>query len=328
MARPWRIEFEGALYHVLSRGNEQRDIFWESEDRESFLDCLGEMSARFETDIFAYVLMDNHYHILLRTNRANLSKAMQWLGATYTRRFNNKHLRSGHLFQGRFKNIMVQNDAYLMQLSCYIHRNPLRAGIVKRLADYTWSSYPAYGYGKAHPKWLNLDIILSQFRTKDCHRLYRGKVQRYSKEEKRLWEDFRHGLYLGTCEFVDTLKSAFLTDNAHTEIPQQTKLLRRINPKTLLEKAARILGCNVADYRSSLRISKQHRDNRDLLIYLLWETGLYRNQEIGDLFGLTYSSISRRANITRSRMPNDSKFKEQFEHLKSQINEIGDVLNI
>ncbi len=319
MARPWRIEFEGALYHVLSRGNEQKDIFWESEDRESFLNCLGEMSTRFQTDIFAYVLMDNHYHILLRTNRANLSKAMQWLGATYTRRFNNKYLRSGHLFQGRFKNIIVQNDAYLMQLSCYIHRNPLRAGMVKRLADYTWSSYPAYAYGKAHPKWLNLGVILSQLSTKDRHRLYRQKVQRYSKEEKRLWEDFRHGLYLGTHEFVENLKSTFLTDDAHAEIPQQARLLRRINPETLLKKAARILNCNVADYRSSLRIPEQHRDQRDLLIYLLWETGLYKNQEIGDLFGLTYSSISRRVNITRSSMSNDSKFKRQFKQLKSQI---------
>ena len=319
MARPWRIEFEGALYHVLSRGNEQKDIFWDNQDRESFLNCLGEVSARFETDIFAYVLMDNHYHILLRTNRANLSKAMQWLGATYTRRFNNKHLRSGHLFQGRFKNIIVQNDAYLMQLSCYIHRNPLRAGMVKRLADYTWSSYPAYAYGKVHLKWLNLDLILAQFSTKERHRLYREKVQRYSKEEKRLWEDFRHGLYLGTREFVEDLKSTFLPDSVHAEVPQQAKLLRLSNPKVLLEKAARIFDCNVADYRSSLRISEPHRDNRDLLIYLLWETGLYKNQEIGELFGLTYSSISRRVNITRSRTSNDSKFKQQFKQLKSQI---------
>jgi putative transposase len=320
MARPWRIEFEGALYHVLSRGNELRDIFWDNEDRVSFLNCLGEMSARFEADIFAYVLMGNHYHILLRTNRANLSKAMQWLGGTYTRRFNNRHLRSGHLFQGRFKNIIVQNDAYLVQLSCYIHRNPLRAGMVKRVAEYTWSSYPAYAYGKAHPKWLNLDLILSQFSTnKERHRLYREKVQRYSKEEKRLWEDFRHGLYLGTREFVESLKSDFLTDNAHAEIPQQAKLLRLSNPKALLEKAASILDCNVIEYRRSLRISAQQRDNRDLLIYLLWETGLYKNQEIGDLLGLTYSSISRRANITHARISKDSKFQIQFKQLKSQI---------
>ena len=319
MARSWQIEFSGALYHVLSRGNEQKDIFWDNDDRVSFLKCLGEMSERFETDIFSYVLMGNHYHILLRTNRSNLSRAMQWLGATYTRRFNNKHLRSGHLFQGRFKNIIVQNDAYLMQLSCYIHRNPSRAGIVKRLVDYSWSSYPAYAYGKAHPKWLNLDVILSQFRVKERHRLYREKVQRYSKEETRLWEDFRHGLYLGTREFVENLKSTFLTDNAHTEIPQQAKLLKASNPKALLEKAARILDCNPMDYRRSLRISGQCVDKRDLLIYLLWETGLYKNREIGDLLGLTYSSISRRANITRARISKDSKFKRQFEELKSQI---------
>lgn len=319
MARPWRIEFEGALYHVLSRGNEHQDIFRDNEDRVSFLNCLGEMSARFETDIFAYVLMGNHYHILLRTNQANLSRAMQWMGATYTRRFNNRHFRSGHLFQGRFKSIIVQNDAYLMQLSCYIHRNPLRAGIVKRLVDYTWSSYPAYAYGKGHPKWLNLDVILSQFGTQERHRLYREKVQRYSKEEKRLWEDFRHGLYLGTSGFVENLKNTFLTDSAHAEIPQQAKLLRLSNPKAVLEKAARILDCNLIDCRRSLRISEQYRDKRDLLIYLLWETGLYKNQEIGDLLGLTYSSISRRANITRARISKDRQFEKQFKRLKSQI---------
>jgi len=135
MGRAWRIEYEGALYHILARGNELKDIFYDEEDRLLFLETIGEMSERYEIDIFAYVLMGNHYHILLRTNRANLSKSMQWLGLTYTRRFNIRHFRSGHLFQGRFKSIIVQNDAYLMQLSCYIHRNPLRAGIVERLAN-------------------------------------------------------------------------------------------------------------------------------------------------------------------------------------------------
>jgi len=317
MARAWRIEYEGALYHVLSRGNEQGDIYRDAEDRLSFMDSLGEMSVRFDIDIFAYVLMNNHYHILLRTNRANLSRGMQWLGATYTRRFNNRHMRSGHLFQGRFKNIIVQNDAYLMQLSYYIHRNPLRAKMVKRLADYKWSSYPAYAYGKSHPKWLNLNIILSQFDSKDRHRYYREKVQRYAKEEKRLWEDFRYGLYLGTNEFVDRLKKTFLTD-AHVEIPQQTKLLKIGNPEVLLEKASRILGCNLTNFKKSLRISEHDKYNRDLLIYLLWETGLYKNREIGDLFGLTYSSVSRRAAIVRNRIARDNKFKKQFKQLKSQ----------
>ena len=113
MARPWRIQYEGALYHVFSRGNYQQDIFVSDDDRYLFLDTLGQMSERYETDIFAFVLMDNHYHLLLRTAKANLSKSMQWLGTTYTRRFNLNHYQSGHLFQGRYKSILVENDAYL-----------------------------------------------------------------------------------------------------------------------------------------------------------------------------------------------------------------------
>ena len=133
MARPWRIEYGGAYYHVLSRGNERRDIFFDDRDRRVFLSTLGETSDRFKVDIFAYVLMGNHYHVLLRTNLPNLSRAMQWLGLTYARRFNNRLRRSGHLFQGRFKAMVVESDAYMMELSCYIHRNPLRAKMVRRL---------------------------------------------------------------------------------------------------------------------------------------------------------------------------------------------------
>ncbi len=114
MSRPWRIEFSGALYHVLSRGNEQGNVFIDDEDRNNFMNLLGEISSRFDVDVFVDVLLDNHYHILLRTNRPNLSKAMQWVGVTYTRRFNNRHSRSGHLFQGRFKSLIVENDAYLV----------------------------------------------------------------------------------------------------------------------------------------------------------------------------------------------------------------------
>ncbi|MBW1995287.1 MAG: transposase, partial [Deltaproteobacteria bacterium] len=109
MARAWRIEFEGALYHVLSRGNERRDIFFCDHDRRMFLSTLGEMADRFAIEPCAYVLMNNHYHLLLHTLRANLSKAMQWFGVTYTNRFNARHSRSGHLFQGRFKSMVVQN---------------------------------------------------------------------------------------------------------------------------------------------------------------------------------------------------------------------------
>jgi putative transposase len=319
MSRPWRIEFEGALYHVLSRGNERNPIFNDDNDRLLFIEVLGEMSNRFDVDIFAYVLMDNHYHILLKTKNANLSKSMQWLGATYTRRFNNKYNRAGHLFQGRFKSFIVQNN-YLMQLSCYIHRNPLRAGIVERLVKYPWSSYSAYAYGKKPPEWLNLKMILSRFKTKDRHRLYREKVQKYASEEKQIWENLRHGLFLGTLEFVDQIKSICLKDRPHSEIPQQIKLLKKSSsPEKLLRKPSQVLNCSIDKFRKSLRISEPEKLKRDLLIYLLWDNGLYNNQEIGAVFGLSYSSVSRRASIVRKKISTDKALMRKAKQLKSLI---------
>jgi REP element-mobilizing transposase RayT len=145
MARPWRIQYEDAYYHVLSRGNEGRDIFYDEQDRKIFLETLGEAGDRFGAAIYAFVLMTNHYHLLLQTGGANPSRAMQWFGVTDTRRFNNRHSRTGHLFQGRFKSMVVENDAYVVELSCYIHRNPLRAGMVERLID-----YKKYASGRPH----------------------------------------------------------------------------------------------------------------------------------------------------------------------------------
>jgi putative transposase len=256
MARAWRIEYEGALYHVLSRGNQRQDIVITDEDRKLYLSTLGEMAERFEIDIFAYVLMDNHYHLLFRTNRANLCRSMQWFGATYTKRFNLRHNRSGHLFQGRYKNMLVQNDAYLLQLSYYIHRNPLRAAMVRRVADYKWSSYRAYAYGQSHQNWLKTNAILSQFvNVKDKHQAYRETMRKYSKEEQRTWEDLRHGIFVGTEKFVKQLKKRYLPDIPHMELPHQKQVTKSVNLEKVLSKAAGILKCDMDFHRESTRIS-------------------------------------------------------------------------
>ncbi len=116
MARQWRIEYPGALYHVLSRGNGRQDIFLTDDDRALFIELIQELSDRFNIEVYAYVLMGNHYHLLLKTIEANLSKGMQWFGTAYTRKFNLFNNRNGHLFQGRFKSIIVENEAYLLLL--------------------------------------------------------------------------------------------------------------------------------------------------------------------------------------------------------------------
>jgi REP element-mobilizing transposase RayT len=318
MGRAWRIEFEGALYHVMSRGNEGNDIFLNDRDRQGFLNAIGEFSERFDIQIFAYVLMRNHYHLLIRTQRPNLSKAMQWLGVTYTRRFNDTHERCGHLFQGRFKSIIVQNDAYLMQLSCYIHRNPLRAKIVNRLVDYRWSSFRSYAYGYNSPSWLSCDLVLSLFNNhRDRNKAYREKVQHYSNEDKLMREDLRHGIILGTKKFVEQIRKAYLPDSVHSEIPQQKSVAKEINPLYPLEKAAAILECDLKFLKQAPRVSSRDKENRDLLIYSAWKTGRLTNTQIGDLFGVTYSSVSHSVKSFKIKLESESKLERKFKKIYS-----------
>jgi putative transposase len=321
MSRSWRIEFDGALYHVLSRGNEQQHIFADDQDRELFLELISEMSARFEIDIFAYVLMGNHYHLLIKTHRANLSKSMQWFGANYTRKYNIRHKRSGHLFQGRFKNFLIESPEYLLRLSCYIHRNPLRAKMVKRLADYRWSSYRVYAYGKKQPDWLKTDLIFSFFDGGHEKQIqgYRKKVQFYSREEKKLWEDFRHGLFFGTLEFVNKMKRAHLPDTPHKEQPQQRDIFRSADPHVIIKKAAAILDCDPEEFITSGRMYGTAKTNRDLLMYLIWEYGVYTNEEIGNLFHVTYSSVSRNVSSFKVKLSDDKILKRLYNKIKSRI---------
>jgi len=319
MARPLRIEFKGALYHIISKGNERRSIFLGVDDYKVFLNVLEEMSDRFEVDIFAYVLMSNHYHLLIRTHQKNLSKSMQWLGTTYTRRFNVKHSRSGHLFQGRFKSILVQNDAYLMQLSCYIHRNPLRAGLVNRLADYPWSSYRSYAYQASHMSWLNTDLILSQFKGKDSYKVYRAKVQKYSEEDAKIFENLRHGIVFGTKNYLKKITDKHLKKESDEELPQLNRMLKDKDPAKLLKRAAKAIDFDLTKLGQSHRIFQKDIQDRDVLIYFLKGTGLYTNKQIGELFCLTYSAVSRRASIVKSQISKPSEMRRKYSRIKSII---------
>ena len=163
MARPLRIEYPGAFYHVMHRGNDGKDIFKSNRDREKFLEYVGKAVERYDIKIHSYCLMTNHYHLLIETPHPNLSQAIKWINVCYAAYFNRRRRRSGHLFQGRFKAVVIDADEYLKHLSRYIHLNPIRAGMVDRCKDYPWSSYPVFGgYVKAR-EWLETDWLLSLF---------------------------------------------------------------------------------------------------------------------------------------------------------------------
>ena len=320
MARPLRIEYEGAYYHVLSRGNKQQPIFLADYDRQTFLKTIARMSERFDVTIIAYVLMDNHYHLLIRTNRPNLSKSMQWLGTTYTTIFNLSNSQSGHLFQGRFKSIIVENEAYLLQLSYYIHRNPLRAGIVHRLIDYPWSSYPAYAYNLRCPDWLNTDLLLSQFGPANTGRnAYRKKVQKYADEEKSIWEEVKHGVIFGSKVFIDRIKTDYLSREGQADIPVLNNIVEDADLVEVIKTTSAILKIDIQRVRSSRRISKSDMIHRDMLLYYLWQCGRYSNSEIGSQFGLTISSVSRRVGIFNAMLDNNEKLQAKYLKFKSII---------
>jgi len=243
---------------------------------------------------------------------------MHWFGTTYTQRFNRRHFHSGHLFQGRYKSIVVQNDAYLLQLSYYIHRNPLRAGIVKRLADYRWSSYRVYAYGHKTPKWLSTDLILSQFEGEpDRHKSYREKVQKYASEEKHLLEDLRHGLILGTKDFVENIHKQYLPSKLDPAVVQQNQLVTTADLDGFLTKVGRSLKCDVNSFVQAGRLSGTDKDKRDLLLYFIWRAGHLKNEQIGNLFGISYSAVSHAIKSVKAKLKKDQKLRAKFYQINS-----------
>ena len=163
MARPLRLEFSGALYHVTSRGNAKADIYVEDADRRIFLRILGSTIRRYRWVLHAFCLMGNHYHLLLETPQPNLSRGMRQLNGVYTQCFNRRHHRVGHVFQGRFTAILVERDTYLLELARYVPLNPVRAGFVTSAEQWPWSSYRASAGLEPAPPWLSLAAVLECF---------------------------------------------------------------------------------------------------------------------------------------------------------------------
>jgi putative transposase len=289
MTRPLRLDYPDTFYHVLSRGNEKREIFRDDKDYLKFLEILERVVDRFHLEVHAYVLMKNHYHLLVRTREESLSRAIQWLGVSYSVWFNRKHQRSGHLFQGRFKSFLIENERYLTAMCLYIHNNPLRAGIVKRSAHYKWSSYHAYALTdrRYRVSWLSTDVVLAI-----CGGSRREflKAQRLSfAEEGNLLDGLRHGLYLGSAEFSEECIQRG-KEEGHREKPQFRSLLRDKDIGILAVEILERLGEKEPD--SMLKSGKRRRPNRDLAIYILYQLGVYRNDEIGEVFKVRYTAIS------------------------------------
>lgn len=271
MARPLRLEFSGALYHVTSRGNRQEDIYDDDDDRQAYLSVLASVCETYNWVCHAYCLMSNHYHLLIETPDANLSRGMRQLNGVYTQVFNRTHGRVGHVFQGRYKAILVEKESYLLELSRYIVLNPVRAGMVGSAKDWPWSSYQATTGQAKGSTYLNTEWLLATFATRKSIAIERYKeFVSEGKNQPSPWLLLRNQIYLGSEPFVEEMKSLVDGEKELDEIPSSQ---RRPTPKTLEAYEA-------------------ESQNRNEAIIKSYQSGAYTLKEVGDYFELHYSSVS------------------------------------
>lgn len=311
MARPLRIEYPGAFYHIIQKGNEGQHIFLSDQDRMKFYDYLSVIHRRYKINIHAYCLMNNHYHLILETEKANLSNAMHYLNTSYTIYFNLNRKRTGHLFRGRYKSILVEADEYLHQLSKYIHLNPLRAGLVKDPIDYKHSSLRYFVSSQKAPVWLSMDFVLLIFDNNivKAKSLYRKFIfDNIGNEADVIRKNMVLGFLFGSQDFIDDIKSRFINGKNDPEIP-------------ILKAARYQLSFN--DIRT---LVDKKIDNakffRKICIYLTRRYTALSLKEIASLFNnISDAGISILCRRIENRRITDEKFNRV-------INEIENLLKV
>ena len=272
MTRPLRLEFAGALYHVTARGDRREPIYEDDQDRDAFLEIFGRVVEDFNWVGHAYCLMGNHYHLLVETPDANLAKGMRQLNGSYTQWSNRRHRRVGHLFQGRYKAILVDKDSYLLELCRYIVLNPVRAGMVKSPGRWPWSSYRATLGTRDAPTWLSVDALLAQFaRSRVVARERYAQFVAQGVKAQSPWDHLQGQIYLGDKRFVERMQRKLGQQSDDINIP----LAQRRRPAASLEQ-----------------IERTHK-KRDQAILKAHETGRYSYTEIGEHFKVHFTTVGR-----------------------------------
>ncbi|MBI2472131.1 MAG: transposase [Planctomycetes bacterium] len=321
MARPLRIEYSGAYYHVINRGNAGENIFIDERDKEKFLEYLAKGVERFTTRIHTYCLMSNHYHLLLETPQANLSVAIQWLNVSYSVYFNKRHRRKGHLFQGRFKAVLLDANEYLILLSRYIHLNPVRAKMVTHPLEYSWSSYPVFTGKRRKPEWLITETILSYFgkEKKEATMNYKSYVEKVNMETlENPDKNMLGGFILGGAGFVDWVKDKFLSKkNKEKEIPQLKKLKPKVALTTIIQSVCDEFRCS----EDQIKI-KGRKDNkaRAIAMYLARDLSGMSCKDMGIFFdGISGAAITMKYNQIKTELMRNKKLGDKIANLKKQL---------
>jgi REP element-mobilizing transposase RayT len=322
MPRPLRIEYPDAWYHILSRARQGQEAFLAQEDHNSFIDLLIDTSEMFNMKVAAYCLMNSHYHLLIQTPDANLSRCMRHINGVYTQRYNARNACDGNLFRGRYKCILIDAESYLLEIVRYIHRNPLRADIVDKLSDYPWSSHKAYISKAKKWEWLNKNNILGMF-SRDKSLQTRAYKRFVSAEEP---EEIIHHYskknipsILGREKFIKGVKDRFSKKKRKKEIPKSKKLYPKVTDiKKAVCKHYKIMNSELLKSRRGIE-----NEARDLAIYMLRFLRGERLTIIAQEFNLNnYSSVSTAIKRTKMKLANH-RFKKQYEQILNSLKKVS-----
>jgi len=310
VARPLRIEYPGAFYHVTSRGNERGTVFQSNRDREKYLSYVESAHERYGAVVYTYCLMGNHYHLLLETPRGNLSKILQYINGAYTTYFNIKRNRFGHLFQGRFKGILVDKDEYCKELSRYIHLNPVRAGMVKVALEYPWSSYRYFAGRGKKPKWLKTELVLEDFGGEGGrgYRRYREYVEKGAgKEIEDPLKKVIASTFLGGKEFIESIKLKYLEEKKidRRDLPALKKILRGPSLEAIEKAVIKIVGRGYPLFKK-------------ICIYLSYQRSGMNLREIGEYFGMQRSAISQLSRRFAETIEGSSELKKLLSNIEKE----------
>ncbi|MFN3532173.1 MAG: transposase [Candidatus Brocadia sp.] len=326
MARPLRIEYENALYHVTCRGNERKTIFRDSHDKKVFLELLKDGLKTYNIILYCYVLMVNHFHLLLETPLANLSEFMRWFNITYTSRHNRRHKRTGHLYQGRYKSILVEKKTYLHILSRYIHLNPIRTkqeGKLplsekrKYLRNYAWSSLLGYIDETRRNSMIDYARILESYGgdNKKGRGLYWETICNDLSAGIDIKEKIVGGSLLGSDTFINQVRDKYLPPKSR-EIPAVHQLKKYIAKEKIIDALCKEMN------KSFDEIKKERGILRQIAMDLLYRVGGLSGTEIGEMMGVDYSTVSVGRKRLREKLKSDKHFSQIIKRVEADLSMI------
>jgi REP element-mobilizing transposase RayT len=310
MARPLRIEYSEAFYHITSRGNERKAVFKSQRDRQKFLSYLGSATERYAAIVHVYCLMENHYHLLMETPAGNLSQIMHHINGAYATYFNAKRERAGHLFQGRYKAILVEADEYAKELSRYIHLNPVRAGMCAHPEEYPWSSCRYYTVERKAPDWLQRGFILGYFGQDFIVSMkgYRDFINAVMGEgyENPLAE-LKHSVILGSGQFVAEIRDRFLKHKAQDrDLPALRELLKKPSLEQIEQAVDTI-------FLSEPKLARQ------IKLHLCHRLSGMRLTQIGLRFGVGQSGVSQASQRIALKRSQDKNLRKIVKRIEKNI---------